>query len=464
MNITQQIGLSFWSTTDPVMRAEARALLSDVVKAGAEDLVELFYSAFLTDEEASAFLSHGVVQQRLSHSLRNWLLDLLEVDPDVGLEAFDARQQHIGEIHARIKIPIHLVMAGASLLKSGVSARLLRSEADRGLIIIAQILLGELIDYAIRRMSQAYVAGTTRRAQVDEAYRLVSLGQDVSLERESQRAALMEWSQAVLFNLFGNAKGTTPERISQSAFGLWLRHRAGMMFQGSPSLEGIEDAVQQIDRVLLPKIDEARAENGERLQEVLRRLQTAIEEIKYLLNDMFQSVAGMENARDPMTKALNRRFLPSILSREIALANSSGSALTLLMIDVDHFKQINDRWGHPAGDAVLRQIAEVVMDNVRPSDFVFRYGGEEFLVALVETPERTGIDIAERIRAQFMSHKMQLPDGGVITATVSVGVAGHRGHPDYAYLIDMADKALYRAKTGGRNRVETGAGADAVVG
>src|SRR6185437_16243399 len=147
---------------------------------------------------------------------------------------------------------------------------------------------------------------------------------------------------------------------------------------------------------------------------------------------------------------------PSILSREISLANSSATALTLLMIDVDHFKQINDKWGHPAGDVVLRQIAEVIMDNVRLSDFVFRYGGEEFLVALVETPESRGVEIAERIRTQFLAHQLQLPDGNVLTSTVSIGVATHRGHPDYAYLVDIADKALYRAKAGGRNRVEVG--------
>ncbi|PWJ84185.1 diguanylate cyclase [Pseudaminobacter salicylatoxidans] len=453
-NTSQQIGLSFWAKTDLATRAEARRLLSAVVEEGADDFVGLFYNAFLADDEASTFLSHSVVHERLGKSLRGWLIELLCADPDAGFEAFDERQKQIGEIHARIKIPIHLVMAGSSLLKSEVSARLLEKDADRNTVIVALMLMSELVDYAIRQMSQAYVVGTTRRAQVDEAYRLVSLGQDVSLERESQRAALMEWGQSVLFGLFGNAGSAPPEPISQSAFGLWLRHRAGMMFQGASSLEGIEDAVQQVDRVLLPKIDEARAEGGDRLQDVLRRLQASIEEIKYLLNDLFQSVAGMENARDPMTKALNRRFLPSILSREVALANSSGSSLTLLMIDVDHFKQINDKWGHLAGDTVLRQIAEVIMDNVRPCDFVFRYGGEEFLVALVETPEGAGVDIAERVRRQFMEHKLQLPDGDAITATVSIGVAGHRGHPDYAYLIDLADKALYRAKTLGRNRVE----------
>lgn len=450
------IGLTFWKTTDLAARSEARELLSHVINAHAEDLVDLFYSAFLEDAEASAFLSHSVVQERLSHSLRNWLLDLLNADPEDGLEAFDERQKQIGEIHARIKIPIHLVMAGASMLKSGVCARLLKLNAEQRTVTTALMLLGEIVDYAIRRMSQAYVSGTTRRAQVDEAYRLASLGQDVSIERESQRAALMEWSQSVLFSLFGAAKGAPLERISQSAFGLWLRHRAGMMFQGSPSLESIEDAVQQIDSVLLPKIDEARSSNDERLQQAVGRLQKTIDEIKYLLGDMFQSVAGMENARDPLTKALNRRFMPSILSREISLANSSATPLTLLMIDVDHFKQINDKWGHPAGDVVLRQIAEVIMDNVRLSDFVFRYGGEEFLVALVETPESRGVEIAERIRTQFLAHQLQLPDGNVLTSTVSIGVATHRGHPDYAYLVDIADKALYRAKAGGRNRIEVG--------
>src|SRR5690606_6924912 len=117
-----------------------------------------------------------------------------------------------------------------------------------------------------------------------------------------------------------------------------------------------------------------------------------------------------------------------------------------------HFKQINDRWGHSAGDLVLRQVAEVILDTVRLSDFVFRYGGEEFLVALIETDVKQGCEVAERIRNELRSRELRLPDGATFAVTASIGLAAYEGHPDYVYLIDAADRALYRAKEAGRNR------------
>lgn len=428
----------------------AQETLTSIVTEKADELVKHFYDTFLQDEEAAAFLSHSVVHDRLSHSLRDWLLDLFSRNGDEGA-AFEERQRTIGDVHARIKIPIHLVLQGAALIKEVVWSNLLRLDIDRAVLTGALLLLDRRIDHAMRIMSQAYVAGTTRRAQIDEAFRLFALGQDITLERESQRAALMEWSQSVLFALFGADHAAPLKPISRSPFGLWLHHRAGVMFQGVPALDTIESAMHQIDAVLLPKIEEARAA-GAPLSEPLGRLQELIEEIKALLVDLFQSVAGLENGRDPLTRTLSRRFLPSILGREIAIASKNHTPFTLLMVDVDHFKQINDRWGHSAGDLVLRQVAEVILDTVRLSDFVFRYGGEEFLVALIETDVKQGFEVAERIRNELRSRELRLPDGATFAVTASIGLAAYEGHPDYVYLIDAADRALYRAKEAGRNR------------
>jgi len=138
---------------DDQSRALAQGILLSVVTQKADDLVKLFYDTLLDDESASAFLSHSVVHNRLSLSLRDWLLDLLQDRRDTDYSAFDERQRAIGDVHARIKIPIHLVLQGASIIKEAVSADLVGLDLPREVLAQAIILLDQRIDYALRLIS-----------------------------------------------------------------------------------------------------------------------------------------------------------------------------------------------------------------------------------------------------------------------------------------------------------------------
>ncbi|MBS7703201.1 GGDEF domain-containing protein [Chelatococcus asaccharovorans] len=432
--------------------SSAQDILQAVVTEAADELVRIFYDRFLQHPEASAFLSHAVVHERLSTSLRAWLIDLARIGDT---ESFADRQRHIGEVHARVRIPIHLVLEGAGLIRSRLITLLKdRASFDPTTFADVVLLLSQRIDHAMSLMSRAYVTRATKGAQADEAFRLFALGQDIGLERESQRAALMEWSQSVVFGLFGEENARRQQPIMNSSFGLWLRHRAGVMFQGTPAIDRINETMLHIDTVLLPKLVEAKAAGPAETAPAIEALQSCIKTIKLLLADLFQSVAGLENGRDPLTRTLNRRFLPSILGREIAMAQKNNSPFTVLMIDIDHFKRINDGWGHSAGDVVLRQVAEIILDAVRLSDFVFRYGGEEFLVALVETAPEGAHQIAERIRSAIMDRSLLLPNGETLHVTASIGLATFEGHPDFEFVVRASDQALYRAKRLGRNRTE----------
>ena len=286
------------------------------------------------------------------------------------------------------------------------------------------------------------------RAKAEEAFRLYNLGQDINLERETQRAALMEWSQRMLFSLLGSQPSPNPPPLAASPFGLWLRHRASMLFPDSIQIDRMDALVQRIDEECLPAIagDSAAA---------LGALQHRIEEVKFLLADLFQSAAAIENGRDPLTRTLNRRFLPSVLTREVTLANESALQLSVALFDVDHFKRVNDGHGHAVGDRVLGHIADTLLRFVRSSDFVFRYGGEEFLVVFPETDLGEAARIAETLRVELNDHPVAIPDQRPIAVTMSVGVAQFEGHPDYDYLLRHADEALYRAKAAGRNQVIT---------
>jgi two-component system cell cycle response regulator len=158
-------------------------------------------------------------------------------------------------------------------------------------------------------------------------------------------------------------------------------------------------------------------------------------------------------ALDGLTQVRNRRALQDALESEFARSRRHGHTLSLLLLDVDHFKVVNDRHGHLGGDAVLKRIAALLNEHGRRENCTARYGGDEFAVLLAETPLAGAMIFAERVRGAVENDEIALGDR-LVRVTVSVGVAEwspQMAHPDD--LIALADTALYRAKNAGRNRV-----------
>jgi diguanylate cyclase len=118
-----------------------------------------------------------------------------------------------------------------------------------------------------------------------------------------------------------------------------------------------------------------------------------------------QSVADA-NGKDTLTSLLNRRYLPVVLKHEVTLAMEYELPMTVAIIDIDHFKEINDSWGHMVGDRAIKHVAELLSDNIRSSDYIFRYGGEEFLLVLVETGAAEAFAILERLRKKSASWRL----------------------------------------------------------
>jgi len=174
-----------------------------------------------------------------------------------------------------------------------------------------------------------------------------------------------------------------------------------------------------------------------------------------------ENVANQERLRhlgmtDPLTGAYNRRYFDQRLHEEAERARRSGQALCCMVLDVDHFKQINDVYGHAAGDAVLREMTQHIKAQLRTSDVMARYGGEEFAVLLTQTDIEAAHVIAERIRQTVARTRFVVADGTDLAVTVSMGVAtldADLQGASAATLVAAADTAMYRAKNGGRNRV-----------
>lgn len=157
---------------------------------------------------------------------------------------------------------------------------------------------------------------------------------------------------------------------------------------------------------------------------------------------------------DPLTGIANRRKFDDELQRLVALSHEEKTPLCLVMADIDHFKAVNDVFGHRAGDAILRQFAELLSANVRTTDIVARYGGEEFSLILPKAPLGNGLEIAERARAAVQANVWaNFENCERVTLTASFGIADIREGEHPNDLIKRADAKLYEAKTNGRNRV-----------
>ena len=171
--------------------------------------------------------------------------------------------------------------------------------------------------------------------------------------------------------------------------------------------------------------------------------------LSYKLNQSLESIATI----DGLTSILNRRGLEDAALKMQDMCKRINLSMTVILIDIDHFKKVNDKYGHLTGDDVLRHIAKVVAGILRSSDVFGRYGGEEFCAFLPNTTESDAIGLAERIRAGVEASPLKL-DRGPIKTTISIGVADSvRAGYDFMGLIAAADGALYSAKNGGRNQV-----------
>jgi diguanylate cyclase (GGDEF)-like protein len=158
-------------------------------------------------------------------------------------------------------------------------------------------------------------------------------------------------------------------------------------------------------------------------------------------------------AFDSMTNCYNRREFNRLIEHNIANAKRHQRDLSIIMFDLDHFKGVNDQFGHLVGDLVLRKVAEAIQLKIRKGDYLSRYGGEEFVLVLPDTKRTRAMELAERLKQVVHSLRVKTPEGDTVKITSSFGVASLRKDDDRQGLIKKADDMLYKAKAAGRNRV-----------
>jgi diguanylate cyclase len=295
--------------------------------------------------------------------------------------------------------------------------------------------------------------GISHQSRLDETFRLTAIGNNIAMERERQRALLSEWEKSIFASFYLNERPQL-QWISKSEFGVWFTHKASLILEQVAGLNDVITCMQKIDEDILPKLQSTALQDYAAITEQLGLIDQQLVKIRFVMKESFESHLEFENAKDVLTKLLNRRFMHTVLSREINLQRRSDAiGFALLLLDLDYFKRVNDQYGHEAGDMVLQRSAAIITSSVRPSDFIFRYGGEEILIVLVEVAPSKVIEIADKIRKNIEQHQFQLPNGEHISMTVSIGGVHAKGKYDYQGVINEADQALYHAKTRGRNNV-----------
>jgi diguanylate cyclase len=253
-----------------------------------------------------------------------------------------------------------------------------------------------------------------------------------------------------------DAADLSPDAHKRCRFGQWYDSDEVGLLRENPAFVALGEAHRQMHegatRLLRRRVDglDVSVDEYDQFDNVLDRLRLEVHSLQ-------RELATIAQNRDPLTDVRNRSALLTDLREQQALVRRGVQSCALVMIDLDHFKQLNDSHGHPAGDAVLRATARCLQSSLRAYDHLYRYGGEEFLVVMPQIDVEGATEVAERLRADVAAQRISNADGE-LGITASFGVAPLDPVQPIEDSIDRADKALYRAKNGGRNRVEHAAG------
>lgn len=282
-------------------------------------------------------------------------------------------------------------------------------------------------------------------------------------EFEAYLQQLNERLEAFQSNLRAASDGHADSRSAAREMDTQIREQVDGLhssMQEAADLEGLKHVLENHLEGLLGTMDQHRQQRDEREQEVAVRLQGLAERVAHMEQEALGYREHLEEQRqkaliDPLTGLPNRAAWGERLEQEISQWQQHGNTLLLAILDLDHFKRINDNYGHLAGDKVLKIIAGVLRKRLRGTDFIARFGGEEFVLLLPATVPATGLKLLENLRASIEACPFHFK-GEPVTITVSAGLTAFRSGEHSDVVLKRADQALYRAKHAGRNRVESG--------
>ncbi|MFJ7313878.1 diguanylate cyclase [Pseudomonas sp. NPDC098747] len=282
-------------------------------------------------------------------------------------------------------------------------------------------------------------------------------------EFEAYLQQLNERLEAFQSNLQAASEGHADNSSAARAMDTQIREQVDGLqtsVQEAADLDDLKQVLENHLEGLLGTMDQHQKQRDAREQEVAARLKGLSERVAHMEQEAQGFREHLEEQRqkaliDPLTSLPNRAAWSERLEHEIKQWQQHGNTLSLAMLDLDHFKRINDNYGHLAGDKVLKIIATVLRKRLRGSDFIARFGGEEFVLLMPATPPAVGAKLLETLRAAIEACPFHFK-GERVTITISMGLASFKTGEHSDLVLKRADQALYRAKNAGRNRVELG--------
>lgn len=424
--------------------------VAKILEPEIKNIVNILYDELLQVPEIAPILENTIVHNNLSGSLDAWLKAFLKPREESAIQAMIARQKEIGVKHANVNVNLNFLNHGIGILKREIYKRLREYEKFRE----AFLIIDELFDLLVSIMAESYFAKEMIHETNELSLKVKGISQNTAIECERLRTLLFDWLRNALTFLY-QTSGITIEnlpKLEYSNFGLWVIYKADLLSFTFNVSDELKKHIQEIDNALSGAAECRIEGNDQKFFNAVSALNDTATKASWFISSIVEQALELDSSTDSLTRLLNRRYLETILRRQTDISMKQGFPYSILVLDIDHFKKVNDEYGHDSGDAVLKQLSEMLLLAVRTSDFVFRYGGEEFLIILGNAGREEAFQIAEKIRHKCEQRVFNLPDNKHIKITCSAGIAVHEGHPDYNMLIKHADLAVYKAKEGGRNK------------
>lgn len=426
--------------------------IAEIIKPSSEAIAIYFYNAMLGNAKAAHFINHDIVKRRLHKSMTNWInMSLLYKAEDKLIDDYIDYQLQIGHLHGRIDLPVSFVNYGMYLIKEEANKTLKNSLLNSDEFVNGFIIMNQIFDVGLSLMNESYQGDMVFNEKEAQAFKLQFSTHNLAFDCEKLRTSLANWMRELLLSIHQeNFDISHTATVRHSDFGLWVIHKA-KLFLSARQYEALVQILNNMDDEMMILITEFG--QAEKRKASLMALNISVSKALWILDDISREIIDKDNGRDPLTRLFNRRYLDTVLRHETECSLQKNLTFGLVMLDIDYFKNINDTFGHDNGDEVLTQLANILSHEVRAGDFVFRLGGEEFLIILSDISEKLLEKIANKIRLEVGNTTIMLKNGQDLLVTVSAGVAIHDGHPDFQRTLKKADEALYEAKRNGRNCV-----------